>query len=209
MWYAFFVLGSVWFWLLCGVWLILLTAFVEHEEPWYSFWSVVIFFGLIHLFGDVNFFSYMRDNPWDCVRLGALYVVVGMLWGVAKFYFYNKRLQGRLEVLKRKFTPCKTTEKEIQAEWEDYYCRNLDRKDQQRLELSNQARKIVFWMAYWPVSAFWTLLNDPIRIAYNWAYETILVKMFTDIHNRTVGKGMKYQPVPAEPKPEVVEDGTE
>jgi hypothetical protein len=34
--------------------------------------------------------------------------------------------------------------------------------------------RILMWMAYWPFSATWTLINDPLKHFWRWAYTSIL-----------------------------------
>jgi hypothetical protein len=50
--------------------------------------------------------------------------------------------------------------------------------------------QIITWMTYWPWSALWTLINDPVRRFFCWAYEqlsgtlqAISNRAFQDIEN--------------------------
>jgi hypothetical protein len=40
----------------------------------------------------------------------------------------------------------------------------------QRPRAAKNKRRITAWMAYWPCSAIGTLLNDPVRKFFNWAF---------------------------------------
>lgn len=47
--------------------------------------------------------------------------------------------------------------------------------------------RIIFWMAYWPASAFWTLLNDPLTRLYEFLYRRLGV-VFENISKAMFGK---------------------
>jgi len=223
--WAFFVFGSVWFWTLGLFWLIVLTALVEKEEAAYSFWSVVIFFVLIHLFGNTNFFVYMKDHPWDFVRIIILYSIIGIAWGAARFWFCKSKTRRLLDELKITFyewykddKACATwvertfrlshgddkrTVDQLKDDWDPivgkkdswrmFYEGKLNRKELRWVGFESQAGTVIFWMAYWPVSAFWTILDDPLRRAATWVYDHCLVGIFKKIHDKTVGKALEIE----------------
>ena len=73
MLYVFFIFGGFWFWALCLVEIFLLFTFVEQEEGWWCFFTIAGFLLLTHLFGDINIFPYIRDNPWQILKYIGLY----------------------------------------------------------------------------------------------------------------------------------------
>jgi|GEM_PF-5566044 len=196
MWYAFFVFGSIWFWFLVLIEFIILTALVEHEESWWSFLSVVMFIALIHLFGNVNIFAWMKEHPYELLRWITLYAIIGTCWGIGKFYFYNASAKRAIDKYKPKFyknfkNKEWQSEEEMDREWKRYLHSKLTDRQHQCLDLEGQASKVIFWISYWPVSSFWTILNDPLRRFGEWIYYTCFVRVFKYIHNTTVGEAVK------------------
>ncbi len=192
--WTFFIFGSFWFWSLTCLWLIFLTALVEHEETGWSFGSVLIFLALLHLFGNVNLFVYLKENPVGFLQIAAIYVIFGIIWGVSKFYFFNAKIRRKLELLKIEFNKTYKDTGNIedkQREWDKYWSNNLNWKSKEKLDINNQSSKVIFWISYWPVSAFWTLLNDPLRRFGQFIYGLLFVKIFKTIHKRTVGEALK------------------
>lgn len=225
--WAFFVFGSVWFWTLLVIELVLLTVLVDAEETWWSFWSVIIFLGLIHLFGDANVFIWLKDHPWDVIRIVALYAILGIAWGVSKYIYNVNKVKSILRSLKPKFieewdeetarsewvdktfrmkrSGDERTVEDITNEWDisigknkgwkEYYEREINYKDQRWIEFGSkgQVGSVIFWMAYWPVSFFWTIFSDMLRSAARWFYYTCLVRIFENIHKKTVGKELEIE----------------
>ena len=59
-------------------------------------------------------------------------------------------------------------------------------KHYQLPDLYTSTKHIVFWMGYWPWSAFWTLLNNPLK----WLFEEIkemLGGLFKRLYKRILG----------------------
>lgn len=167
--WAFFVVGSLWFWLLLSIEIVLLTAFVDAEETWYSFWSVVVFLAILHLFGDLNIFTWLRDHPWDVVRIVALYGLLGVAWGVSKYVYNVNKVKSILKHLKAKFLTKWDEEREKndfisqekrrdadldddgalakwdpkahkQTKWKEYYEGEINHKDQRWIEFGSNGQ---------------------------------------------------------------------
>lgn len=200
--WAFFTYGTMWFWILSGIWIILLMIFVDREEIWYSFWSVIGYLGLITLFGDVDVFSWLKDHPTDTFRIVILYMIIGVIWGVMKFYFYNSKFQRRIESLKKDFiaqySPANVERddaalpsEDMKREWDKYRNNYLTYTERDQLILGKQASKVIFWISYWPVSSFWTILNDPLRRFGELMFNLLFIKIFKWIHKKTIGKAME------------------
>lgn len=204
MWYAFFVFGGFWFWTLLAIELIVLSAFVQDENPLGSFLCVLIFVALIHLFGDVNLFTWLKDHPWDFVRILILYAAIGFGWGCVKFYYVSQRIANKIKNIKQEFTEnFKSISKDYQRNhsnsntdsatiWDWYMRHELSHEEQRKLSFFHQGTKIIFWMSYWPISMFWTMFTDILKNAFTWAYETFLVNIFKSIHTRTIGKAAAF-----------------
>lgn len=170
-----FAFGTLWFWLLVTLTVILITAFVEKEEQtgtgatitFLISLSLMCFFGNLESFK--NILNYIVDNPWTILGLFALYVLFGVAWSFFKWYFY-------LSELKEKFK---------NGTDYSYNKRKIDITD------SDNKLKVLVWMCYWPFSAIWTLINDPIKKMYEYIlrqlsglYQKMSNRMFKDFEDK-------------------------
>jgi len=206
LWYAFFVVGGLWFWILAAIEIAFLSFFVQDENPLASFVSVAIFVLLIHLFGNAGFFSYITENPWDVVRWVVLYSIIGFGWAVAKYFYVAKRVSNKISGIKEAFA--KEAEYEMsrwsgnnkgktpvrEHVWKYYLNDSLGYDDQAKLDFSHQGAQIIFWMAYWPISMFWTFFTDILKNFGTWCYETFLIQIFKKIHEYTIGSATRLAP---------------
>lgn len=159
------IFGTIWFWLVLTGTLGLIIYFLE--SALYSSQdtgggvkatiTLGLFIGAYYLFGShehiFGILQYIKLHTGTIIGLFALYLILGVVWAVVKWYFYllNKReyLSGRLEA---------SSISDI-----DYYI---------PVAKENKAR-IMSWMMYWPFSGVWTLINDPVRKAFQLVYRNI------------------------------------
>ena len=88
------------------------------------------------------------------------YFIVGAIWTVTKWYFF---------LLKEK-DKCLEKNKD-RDNWHQWA--TIDPP-----KVSDHKSNIMLWMSYWPISAIWTIINDPIK------------KLFTLIFNK-IKNGMQ------------------
>ncbi len=208
MWYVFFIVGGVWFWTLAIIELIFLSIFVQNEDEWFAFYSLIVFVLLISLFGDAKILAYIKNNPFDVVRLGVLYTIIGFGWGIAKYFYVSKRVANKIDSIKYDFNNDlenitkahnkhkigeKTEQVDPENVWKTYLKSELDYEDKKQLDFYHQGTRIVFWMAYWPISLFWTLFTDILRNFAEWCYETFLINIFKKVHEATIGKAARFE----------------
>jgi hypothetical protein len=114
---------------------------------------------------------------------------LGTLWGVGKWFFYVKDQREKYDELKRLFIernrlgievtdPIPDENKESWASacasWRSsfgshYNDHGLDVVPQVR----SHKMEIYVWIAYWPWSFVWTIVNDPVRKIFNKIYNAI------------------------------------
>lgn len=54
-----------------------------------------------------------------------------------------------------------------------YYRTQLKFTDNGHPYIALDKTRIIMWMSYWPVSALWTLINDPLHRLYNFIYNRL------------------------------------
>lgn len=195
---------SIWFWLIAAVsfgWLIYLT-----EESENFFLAVVLVAVFAWLMASANEFS-ITANPLLILKWFGVYMAVGAGWSFLKWLSFLFKTKDELKRLKRKYLS-KLTDTEVRealvADVDGYHDSNgkFEKaafpkfaeflKDNSYLgyqtfklpsdvipSVTQYYGKLTSWIVWWPVSAFWTILNDPIRrIAQQ------LVNVFRSLYER-------------------------
>ena len=150
--------GTLWFWILTAIVVGFLVYYTESEDDNGNA-NIGIALGLVALyfFGNKNFFNELGqsilNNPWNAVGLFAMYIILGSVWSVIKWFFYLKK--ERMKILERQKIYSYSTP---QFNIEDY-------------SIGKNKVRIMSWMLYWPVSGLWTLINDPFKKAFEYIIE--------------------------------------
>lgn len=179
-----FLVGSVGFWLLIAAEIVVLLALTEYEKPVWSLVSLVAVGLLLKFFGGYSVVDLVLSYPMETVASVFGYFLLGTLWAVAKWYFFvrTKRevyLAAKEAYLKKPETRVNRElgkePVETETSWEESYARGMclnSKKGIAPLARDHKVR-ILQWMAYWPWSAFWTLVNDAVKRTYKTIYENI------------------------------------
>jgi hypothetical protein len=119
---------------------------------------VIAFAVLYYFFGsqeDVrNAFSYVITNPSVILAWFGGYLGLGVIWGFVKWYFFlHKQVDRELSRLKH----------EIITEYSDISIPTA----------RDNKWRIMSWMMYWPFSAFWTAIDQPIKYAFNYLFSIV------------------------------------
>lgn len=160
--------GTLWFWLLLSASAILIIWFLESAlgsstdkgGGYASTITILAFLVLYYFFGskeDVyNFFICIKDNPGRSIAIIGIYICAGLIWSIFKWYFF---LQNKKQELVEKSEAGRDV-------YESDFPQAKDNKN-----------RIVTWMSYWPFSAFWTLINEPVKKVFRFIY-TSFEKMY-------------------------------
>jgi hypothetical protein len=152
---------TVWFWVILLLVIILVTYFLEDasdsDNSGGGTFSTVVFIGGIVAYyflvssEDIsNLWNYIKTHPAGVIGYFVSYIIVGILWSVGKWYFFLKN--------KREYIV------EIRKQQASYPHHNGHEVGSISIpQAKDHKAKILTWMHYWPVSAFWTLLNEPIK----------------------------------------------
>lgn len=150
-----FLIGTLWFWLLFIVGFIVVTFCIEKEESsgWGAFLTCVAFLALLFFFGSkepiLGVLQYIAQNPLSVILMAGLYFFCGAVWSLVKWYLFlkDKRRKG-LDQHHR-------YNKGAATEWKPDIPKARE-----------YMGTILMWMSWWPFSALWTLVDDPIRRAF-------------------------------------------
>jgi hypothetical protein len=123
---------------------------------------------ILQFFSNVKVFTYIWAYPVRSVGFLALYLLVGGVWSIGKWWFAETSKFHRVkeEFLRRKnITGSKITE-EFQEDWRKTV-------EHQKTNPRDQQSRFLGWIAYWPWSLFWTILNDPLKRAARRVYHEL------------------------------------
>ena len=176
---AFFVFGSFWFFIVATAifgWLVFLT---EKES---NFLASVVLLGTIWIVTSVNGFSIIND-PVTALKWASAYLLAGVVWSFVKWFtfLFGKRdeLRAHKESYIKRFAPALQADGTLAPDDVDDFIKYLNdqRYSATKSAMSNRAsspedlipgvadnvKDLTRWVAWWPFSVTWTLLNDALR----------------------------------------------
>jgi hypothetical protein len=188
---SLFVFGSLWFWGLLAVASIILISCLEKGEEGGATFVFLATLAAVVFLGNTGWLTYIIANPLSIGLFAGAYLLIGVGWGIIKWWIYLHDVSARNRaerydwVAKRKAglnetddnyeeykAACTLAPKQwshtVKEAWKDYVDRHYYGKPIKKPMVSENKARITAWMTYWPWSALWTLLNDPIRRFYRW-----------------------------------------
>lgn len=172
-----FLFGTLWFWVVSSVvfgWLIFLT---EGEES-HTFGAGLVLVGFVWIMSSVNDISVIA-NPLLWLKWVTIYLVLGVIWSVIKWFSFLHKQKDKLNSLKEVYIERNNLEliaKRISdTDWlgfvkylsDQKYSPNGYDKIKKREDViptvKGRFSDLTRWIVWWPMSAFWTILNDPLR----------------------------------------------
>jgi hypothetical protein len=158
---------GLWFWALAGV--IILAAIVSVENEKFTVTTPIVVIGiaaLIWLSGASNVLGWARENIATIIAGVAIYLVVGVIYGVIRYMFYVHKIADRLTDWAKDYGYNVSALTKSQAA--SFAAR--ERLANFPLKVSDSKSRIIFWGIYWPFSMPWTLINEPVKRFFNFAY---------------------------------------
>lgn len=166
---------TIFFWLLVGLAIVFLFVCTENEWGGWATFVLLSVLAVINIVFKVPIFNWMLNNPKLLIGAVAGYFMVGTSWSVIKWVFYvHKELDAyydtkelflqhhNLDIDKESPIP-----KEFKEKWADSAYRI------RQPQIKEHKMSIYIWIAYWPWSMVWTLINDPIKRLVKWIYRRI------------------------------------
>ena len=171
-----FVIGGFWFWTWLTIVTIILFACIEDDRGVTATAMVAVTVLLLCVFGDLSL-SVIWHNPWQTFAGILGYFIVGTGWCIAKWLFYVKDQREKYDELKDKFIINNKLEIAIKDpipdEHKDNWLRMCHSLEDINPEISRHKDRVYVWIAYWPWSFVWTMINDPVRKILKKIYKNI------------------------------------
>lgn len=184
--FALLEYGTIWFWFATIIPFLLLILFVENERAVGAIVTTIFTFALFVAFGNKGIIPWISENPFTILQYAGGYIAVGIIWGFVKWFFYVLRTRDQYEKFRKNWisengdidggsyidkndsrSKAHTTTRREQFQKEAHRVGVLPPKADY-----NKGR-IIFWMTYWPASAVWTIINDPITRMWKVIYQRI------------------------------------
>lgn len=173
---AFFVFGTLWFWIVSAAFFGLMIYWTEDDSNFFAGIGLAAF---VWTMASVNGFSIIA-NPMLWVKWAAIYFALGTVWSFIKWFSYLHKAKDTLRGFKADFVKKTKAVLKKDGTFEDhdfagfadylndhhYLGRGASRigtRADVQPSMSDNFSDLVRWIVWWPFSAFWTILNDPIR----------------------------------------------
>lgn len=164
-------LGTAGFWIMTVIVFFIITALVESDS---GFWATVILVGSvlgINKLYELSLFTVIKTHPGHVAALTGIYFLTGIVWSVAKWYFYlhkkvvrynNERGQFLRSVDATEMTPA------LASEFQNYVSIAA-----RPIAASECKADLIRWASYWPFSVVGTILNDVVCRTWEHIYEML------------------------------------
>jgi hypothetical protein len=174
-----FVFGSVAFWVTFAALMLIIWIFEENER----FGGATILFGVTvaGLFiANPSLRATFKAYPAIIIVVAVVYVLLGVIYSVLRWKLLLTDLLTT--VRDNKLTRTKARRRDGSDPFSnDVFKNEVDTEVSYRnryVRIPPNVRdfkaRIIGWMAYWPWSAAWFLINDPIKRAYRYIYESLV-----------------------------------
>jgi hypothetical protein len=183
---GFLVFGTWAFWAVTGAAFLTLIALTECERTFTATSLAIIIVGLTCFANGINPFTWTMANP--DLAFGSIvgYVVVGALYGVLKWWSFLRKILAKYNEIKTEFLRSQnmlgnvslpTIPEELKGKWaERLDCEYGELRYIGRGQMPSASAhkgKILAWMAWWPMSLTWLIINDPVKEIFQYVYEKL------------------------------------
>lgn len=170
---AFFIFGTIWFWMVSVAFFGLMIFWTEDDSNFFAGIGLAAF---VWTMSTVNDFSIMA-NPLTWAKWVGVYFLVGTIWSFIKWFSYLHKVKDELREHKKNYLQKTHVGLQDNGQFFDNdfagFATYLHEKRYGSFliktradvipSMSDEFSDLVRWIVWWPFSAFWTILNDPIR----------------------------------------------
>lgn len=162
------IFGMWWFWIALAIFVGLIVCEATESAGWATLTVIVGVLGLQFL-GDVNIYGWVVSNPLSLMKWCGLYFVAGTVWCTTKWWMYaldcREKYREKREDFFKRYELTDTIPHSLKEKWESCLDEPWN-KYEYPPKISSHKARVIRWLAYWPPSVIWTLINDVVeRIA--------------------------------------------
>jgi hypothetical protein len=194
--FSFIFIDGFLFWIIFAAFSVFSIVAIEKESPSFCTGIVAGFLLILEFFSPYHPLSFILHQPRDAIVIALLYIAAGAAWIVVKWVSHVYTVRDRFNEIKADIIGAyrKPSNKNPSGQYvgdrqaffnEDgtlnelgvqrLYEEGARRVGERQLPLQATQHKseIYMWWLCWPLSMFWTLLNDPIRRIGNFIYHLL------------------------------------
>lgn len=161
------------FWSVAIVGALFVMALTEGEKYSWTTGSLIITTALLCWIAAFNPFPWLLNNASTILYALLAYFVFGIAWGVTKWFFFLMRVRDKLVAyLKENGIKTPLSENDVAA-FARTHLKHVVYGSSIPPKAAENKGRITFWMIYWPFSAPWTLINEPVKRFFNFIYNRI------------------------------------
>lgn len=169
------MVGAVGWWLVLVAGLITLLLLTEHGRYRWTGVTVFALSAFLQFAAGINILGWIAANPLGFVVLVLGYAAIGVVYSLAKWRLSflrqaRERLDDFIARYKADVARKGSQSQAVSTDQERFVERMGWNWNSVRVRY-NKAR-ISAWIAYWPWSLLWTLIDDPFRKLGEWMYAT-------------------------------------
>lgn len=179
-----FIGTGIAFWVACAVLFVAFSIAAAIESGRLCAFATAFLLAMVYMTpgGDARL-AWTIANPLSIAMAVGAYVLVGAVWSVVKWWLYALRLGDSFREFKSDFLAARSVS-DVAAltpddaeEFREAARRRMKSltKDQASypLRVGEHKAVLLMWSAYWPVSVCVTILDEPVRRAFTWAYRRL------------------------------------
>jgi hypothetical protein len=187
-----FAFGGFWFWGLFGVASLSLILCLERDNEIGATGVFIVTLAALLCLGNASWLTWVFQNPLYFGLGVAGYLLAGVGWGIGKWCVYVRDCNARYYRARREWLEAQVAQdcgtayveqcKEalrtgvlagaVKDTWK-HYVKKRTFLDLGKPMIREHKWRVIAQMTYWPWSALWTLINDPVRRFFSWAYERL------------------------------------
>jgi uncharacterized membrane protein len=194
MWFGLFELPVALAWLAISAVALIVMFSVEAERTSTATGSLILLLVFLHLGHFLNAWALFHSPVLLFVSVLA-YLLLGAFYSFVKWgSFLGKwKSQGveEIESTRATFLVSKsqpvgdTIPEEFKKAWADFLRHSGIKKYMEPIKVRKHIGKLISWAAYWPFSAVYTLIDDPIRKLFQWFVIRVCGRYLQMLANRT------------------------
>jgi hypothetical protein len=175
---ALLAFGTIYSWIGLAILSIWIISALEWERGLTL--ATLALVALVALGNGVSLGPWILHHPVQVIEYVAGWFVAGTVWGVIKWYFFCASVARRYREARAAYFAKYPDQKTLPAmgTTQMAYWTTI-RSDYRVLstvvppDVADNKARILTWMGYWPWSAFWTIINDPVKRLFKEIYHRI------------------------------------
>ena len=172
------------FWVMSILAFVSLIAMVENKMGGWSVFTILAYLGLLHWFSSrgwtpIDVFGFAHENLGGILVGVASYFVLGTGWSVIKWWSYVKGQRRKYDEVVSKFLKrfgqdMSNWSHDQKVDFNSSFTHNYgEERIERRPKIEDHKEDVFIWIGFWPFSATWTIIDDPVRRICSEIYDLI------------------------------------